>query len=123
MNRSVCQASVKRVSRQEIDKQLQVQRSDKSRTNLFKVIRQSKQDNIAHQGQKNSSSTKKDNEKNELDLSNCIQESFPNNSITNSATCFDLSKTHVSHSRNHRIYPIDFNGLFTNGFTLDVFEK
>ena len=106
---NMSRTSVERVSRRKINKQLQLERSQ-SIPKPFKVIRRSKRDHIRRQGQEN----------NQLDLSDCAQTSFYINSITNSTTCFGLSKTHRSHNR---IQPIDSNRLSTNEFTLEVFER
>lgn len=61
----------------------------------------------------------KEKEINQSNLFDCPRDSLPINSITKSTTYFDLSITHRSFDRNHRISPGNCRDLFQGDFTFD----
>lgn len=88
-----------------------------------KTTVRSKQNKINDEGQKNQKFALIQKETKQLNLSDSSPDLFPTNSITNSTTCFDLSITHRSLNRNHRISPINTQDLFKNEFTFDINER
>ena len=138
MNRDFSRATVVRIPRKNSLKRKLPKQSSQSKSARFtnvsinrsasianktKVLSDLQQNQIDHEGQKNSTSAQKEKETNQLNLSDCAQDSLRINSITNSTTCFDLSKTHRSLNRNHRISPINCHPISTDDFTLDIFER
>ena len=84
--------------------------------NATKTMNNSNQKKMNHQGQI-------EKEINQSNLVDCPRDSLPINSITNSTTCFDLSNTHRSFHRHHRISPVNCRDLFEGDFSFDIDEK
>ena len=128
MNRDFSRITVIHVSGKDALKQRHSKTSQlsvqKSRLpNATEAMNNSKQKKMNHQGQENAVSAQAKKEINQSNLIDCPRDSLPINSITNSTTCFDLSNTHRSFSRHHRISPINCRDLLEGDFSFDIDGK
>lgn len=92
-------------------------------SNSTKTIVDSKENKVNDEGQNHQDSIIAKNQTNQSNLFDFTRDSFPINSITNSTTCFDLSVTHRSLNRNHRISPINCQDLFKDDITFGLNER